>query len=459
MAFRTKLRDIKSAIQNFVDNAIEKAYDMAQEQKNLYASPILNFAKGFDVDAEKKMLNEYNHKFFGKEVEVPNGIQEIKMDAFADSRRLEGVILPPSVVNVQDRAFQNCEKLQWVALPEPKPNEYDFEKNGKDEGIRRIRESTFENCHNLQLVNIPYTVEKIESNAFRNCENLFNISADISKAKNLDEIGDSAFHNCKSLTELKMPDSVKILGAGAFYGCESLKKLTLSDNLQGIEASAFQNCKSLEKLNIPESVKHIEENAFKNCENLKSITVSVDLNLNGDAFKNCLNLSDINVKTENGLVHLQLPECKSDIALQKSINEISEAMGVLRNPDVKLDNYLSEDRNNTYVQTAVALANLDSPKAQEFVQEHIAEALYYCKEYNEVALLNNLKDNFEYTKEDVELALEARPIDVRMSSYIVQESLVEMKWSAPEAPKIANSVDPHLYEEHEENDTFESEIE
>ena len=85
-------------------------------------------------------------------------------------------------------------------------------------------------------------------------------------------IGKNAFFDCKSLTFITLPDSIKSIGFGAFMSCESVSKITLPDSVKSIESYAFYHCSSLTEITIPGSVKSLGHNAFSNCISLEAIT-------------------------------------------------------------------------------------------------------------------------------------------------------------------------------------------
>lgn len=87
-------------------------------------------------------------------------------------------------------------------------------------------------------------------------------------------IGEFAFYNCNSLTDITLPDSLISIGEHAFYDCLSLTDITLPDNLTNIRAGAFWNCESLTEILIPDSVTSISNGAFFLCDNLAEILVS-----------------------------------------------------------------------------------------------------------------------------------------------------------------------------------------
>ena len=111
-------------------------------------------------------------------------------------------------------------------------------------------------------------------------------------------IGKNAFFDCKSLTSITLPDSIKSIGFGAFMSCESLSKITLPDSVKSIESYAFYRCESLTEITIPNSVKSIESYAFFGCGSLTEITIPNSVkSLGHNAFSNCISLEVI---TYNG---------------------------------------------------------------------------------------------------------------------------------------------------------------
>ena len=55
-------------------------------------------------------------------------------------------------------------------------------------------------------------------------------------------IGDSAFEECTSLTEIVIPDSVTDIGYSAFCNCNSLTSITMPDSVTSIGECAFEGC-------------------------------------------------------------------------------------------------------------------------------------------------------------------------------------------------------------------------
>ena len=76
-------------------------------------------------------------------------------------------------------------------------------------------------------------------------------------------IGNGAFSNCVSLTNMTIPDSVTSIGNNAFHNCTSLTSVTIGNNVTSIGSYAFFGCYGLTKVTIPDSVTIIGDNAAK----------------------------------------------------------------------------------------------------------------------------------------------------------------------------------------------------
>ena len=191
----------------------------------------------------------------------------------------EKVIIPDGVKKIGYRAF--C----------PKNNDEDFWKgNGNvktviiPEGVIEIESFAFVNCHKLEEVSMPDSVQIIHDDAFKWCENLHNILL----SKNLKKIGNRAFEGCKKIEEICIPEGTKKVGVRAFYFCTGLKEAIFSKSIEIIGGSAFEGCYNLSKVEIPpvDYFLQIYSKAFWNCEKLKMITLPmpVDCKIANDAF-------------------------------------------------------------------------------------------------------------------------------------------------------------------------------
>jgi hypothetical protein len=70
-------------------------------------------------------------------------------------------------------------------------------------------------------------LSSIESGAFQNCRNIF----DIALPESLTKIGENAFANCINLATVKIPYNVTDISYGAFTNCTNLEYVSISDTL------------------------------------------------------------------------------------------------------------------------------------------------------------------------------------------------------------------------------------
>ena len=80
------------------------------------------------------------------------------------------------------------------------------------------------------------------------------------------------FNMCSSLKEIDLPVGIKYIGDCAFADCVSLTEITFPSKLQTISYSAFSGT-SIETVTIPASVLYIQRGAFAGCPKLTEILV------------------------------------------------------------------------------------------------------------------------------------------------------------------------------------------
>ena len=161
-----------------------------------------------------------------------------------------------------------------------------------EKGVTTIGEYAFCNCTSLTDITISDSVTSIGDDAFYNCSSLTSITI----PKNVTSIGESVFENCSSLTDITIPDRVTSIGNWAFLNCSSLTSITIPDRVTSIGNYAFYNCSGLTSITIPDSVTSIGDGAFSECSSLTSITIPDSVTSIGNyTFNGCSGLTSITI--------------------------------------------------------------------------------------------------------------------------------------------------------------------
>lgn len=134
-----------------------------------------------------------------------------------------------------------------------------------------IGRGAFDNCECLKTVTLPDSVKSIEDHAFSGCGNLGGMKLPAS----LEKLGIKAFAECIGLRWVSVPVGVKEIPYACFYYC-GLEKVSMTA-VREIGEIAFSDCLYLEEIEFPLTLKEIGPNAFINCWNLENV-----INLGGD---------------------------------------------------------------------------------------------------------------------------------------------------------------------------------
>ena len=239
-------------------------------------------------------------------VDLGNKITKIGDHAFESCGALKTVEGTDALVSIGDYAFDSCAALKNI----------DFTNN---KSLTEIGKYAFHACDGLSSFVFPTSLKTVGDGAFWSCNSLkkaitFDISAwaqidfgsasatplnygelviDKEVAKNVTiqngtkKIGDYAFYNCGSLSEVTLPDSVESIGAFAFSDCGSATNIKLGKGVKSIGEYAFRNCKALTDIKIPAATQSIGDYAFLSCGSVASITVSAE-NAKYKSTDNCL---------------------------------------------------------------------------------------------------------------------------------------------------------------------------
>lgn len=258
-------------------------------------------------------------------VTFPAGVTGLCEGAFLRCDGLSAVRLPDGLISIGDFAFSHCTGLVDVSIPDSVTyigygafedsgiyNAFNFDGNvfyidnalirasenlsGKyaiKEGTTAIAEAAFANARELTDVVVPNSIKVIARRTFDECVSLRKVVL----SDGLKEIGDRAFFNCCKLTDLTIPSSVTEIGTVAFYST-ALERVDLPQNLTVISHGLFENS-SLKEINIPETVTYIGFKAFADSE-LKSVYIPASVEkIEDSAFGDCNSLEKITVSPEN----------------------------------------------------------------------------------------------------------------------------------------------------------------
>ena len=209
---------------------------------------------------------------------VNEGTRIICDSAFGNCDSLSEIVIPSSVTSIGPGAFLGCDSLSEIVIPS---------------SVTSIGDWAFSSCYSLKYISIPKSVICLNGNPFAEwygkleClspnfvyegDILFNKdkSRIISFRKqniksyvipsSVTSIGDSAFGNCDSLSEIVIPSSVTSIGDGAFFCCRSLSEIGIPSSVTSIGDHAFYDCRSLSEIVIPSSVTSIGDSAFHKCK-------------------------------------------------------------------------------------------------------------------------------------------------------------------------------------------------
>lgn len=193
-----------------------------------------------------------------EKVEIPAEIEGKSVTKIADmafmvsntpnNTIIKKITIPNSVTTIGAGVFFGCSNLQEIVFPE-------------NVSIPSAA-SMFRDCVALQSITLPITLTEIGNSMFQNCTSLINVN--FPSDNQIETIGDAAFESCILLSEIILPEKLRLIKTQAFQNCTSLSEIILPENLEKIEAQAFQNCVNLTDITIYDKVTSISTSAFNN---------------------------------------------------------------------------------------------------------------------------------------------------------------------------------------------------
>ncbi len=269
----------------FVNASNLKSVHLGENVITIGKDIFYNDTKLEEIEINSKLTQIGDEAFYNceslREVAFPNSLNKIGIKSFYNCKSIEFLKIPGSVTRIDNSAFYNCINLKKLEV---------------DYGVEYIWPNAFENCVELNEVILPESIINIYDYAFKNCKNLKYIDLpygikylgqDVFDGSGLVEIDlpDSingslyyAFVNCKDLKRIRLSKSISLTG-GVFYGCDLLEEVEIPYGVETIiENNNFCDCKSLKQIRFPNSLKSLGRYDFIGCENLEKIILPESIN-------------------------------------------------------------------------------------------------------------------------------------------------------------------------------------
>lgn len=226
-------------------------------------------------------------------IKLPSSITQISRDAFNSMDNLKSLVIDggaPNLNELGERSFSGCSSIEELDLSNSK--------------LTSIPKGAFAYCENLKTIKLPSTITSIGDEAFYNCQSLTNIEG-LDKC-NLKSIGSAAFSNCKALENLDFSQSTfTSVPSKAFYGCSALAKITLPDTLTTIGGYAFYACYGIPQLDLSNT-------ALTTLENYALYQMRETTKLSLPDSISSIGTHAFSVSTSNGAVPTVLPASLKD---------------------------------------------------------------------------------------------------------------------------------------------------
>lgn len=207
-------------------------------ERAFYASLIDNLGIPSTVTKLGEKAFVYSHI---QELDLPDNLADIAPGSGSGSSYgvftymywLKRVKLPKNLTKIPNRTFEGCHWLTDVVLPE---------------ALKTIDDMAFYGCNSIKISSFPENLTYIGSEAFYYCYNALATPLN----ENLQFIGSKAFYKNSGakVRSVVIPNSVTSIDSEAFRGCSNLEDMTLPTPVWKYSNNILSECSSLKTLRL-----------------------------------------------------------------------------------------------------------------------------------------------------------------------------------------------------------------
>lgn len=185
----------------------------------LYAAPSGYVEESLTLPKEVRVIVPYALHYMSKlkSVTLNEGLENIGMGAFYNSKKLTALVLPSTVTNIGASILLSCTGVKSFSIAEGNET---YSTDG----------------------NLVYSGDTLVMN--------MGFSAEVVIRDGIKKIDGAVFMNNAVIKSVVIPDSVEEIGFKAFNGCTKLTSITIGSGLKSLDPTAFSALNALETITV-----------------------------------------------------------------------------------------------------------------------------------------------------------------------------------------------------------------
>lgn len=214
-------------------------------------------------------------------VVIPEGVENLSAGAgkystnwgtFKGCTALTSVTLPTSLKSLGGQVFSGCTALTEIKIV---GEEYDAEVGSVlPSSLSEIGPKAFENTAVTKIT--IQNPDVLLYQAFDTAKKLESVTL----PDDMKYLGYKTFYDCEALTSIELPDSLvafnnpSVTSSGYQFAESGITEIVIPEGIESLPANAFYNCKSLTSVTLPESLKTVDGGSvFYGCKAITSIVI------------------------------------------------------------------------------------------------------------------------------------------------------------------------------------------
>lgn len=212
---KDEIEDLDSKIKKDIKNVYSWLRETSELEFQDNLSPHFKTIDGIVYDDKGKILIMCP-KYKKGNIVIPDGVEMIKQSAFFRCNDIESIVMPDSLIYIEDRAIDSCINLKRISVSQKTTTLGSINGN-----------SIICFCDNLEELILPEGIREIRGKCVFGSFNVKNIDL----PEGLKIIGDKAFAGLSKVESISVPDSLISIGRCAFQGAKSIKSTDYKENL------------------------------------------------------------------------------------------------------------------------------------------------------------------------------------------------------------------------------------